>query len=104
MARSLATSRSYKEGSRQPRAMARRREGASVATQPYRGPRQSRKGQGGIFVSYASDAPPAAARVGGMKRHGWAEWWDQEIAPVRYPERGKEGYVRRGACGRLRLI
>ncbi len=37
---------------------------------------------GDIFISYASEDRPAAARVAeALKRHGWAVWWDPDIAP-----------------------
>lgn len=37
---------------------------------------------GDIFISYASEDRPAAARVAeALKRQGWAVWWDPDIAP-----------------------
>jgi hypothetical protein len=37
---------------------------------------------GDIFISYASEDRPAAGRVAEtLKRHGWAVWWDPDIAP-----------------------
>jgi hypothetical protein len=40
------------------------------------------KVMGDIFISYASEDRPAAERVAAaLKRHGWAVWWDPDIAP-----------------------
>jgi hypothetical protein len=40
------------------------------------------KVMGDIFISYASEDRPAASRVAeALKRHGWAVWWDPDIAP-----------------------
>ena len=40
------------------------------------------KVMGDIFISYASEDRPAALRVAeALKRHGWAVWWDPDIAP-----------------------
>jgi hypothetical protein len=37
---------------------------------------------GDIFISYAREDRPAALRVAeALKRHGWAVWWDPDIAP-----------------------
>jgi TIR domain-containing protein len=37
---------------------------------------------GDIFISYAHEDRPAAERVAAaLKRHGWAVWWDPDIAP-----------------------